>query len=193
MKTELAKDVKQETTEAIEATETFVLKARDIAAKGARAYVGLFGFAYERAAKRFAKMTEGSDDLFADLVKRGEVIEKQALVAANDAKSRVVKLYAEGSEKVRDAIPTRGERVEELEAEGMSAGGMVTVTLTGKGLMKGLTIDPSLLKEGEEEILEDLIIAAHNAAKARAEDLAREKTAELTAGLPIPPGMKLPF
>jgi hypothetical protein len=83
--------------------------------------------------------------------------------------------------------------LEELEAEGMSAGGMVTVTLTGKGQMKGLTIDPSLLKKGEEEILEDLIIAAHNAAKARAEDMAREKTSELTAGLPIPPGMKLPF
>ena len=83
--------------------------------------------------------------------------------------------------------------LEELEAEGMSAGGMVTVTLTGKGAMKGLKIDPSLLKEGEEEILEDLIIAAHNAAKGRAEDLAKEKTAELTAGLPIPPGMKLPF
>jgi DNA-binding YbaB/EbfC family protein len=83
--------------------------------------------------------------------------------------------------------------LEELEAEGMSAGGMVTVTLSGKGLMKALTIDPSLFKQGEEEILEDLIIAAHNAAKAKAEDMARDKTAELTAGLPIPPGMKLPF
>jgi len=83
--------------------------------------------------------------------------------------------------------------LEEMEAEGMAAGGMVTVTLTGKGVMKGVKIDPSLLKEGEEEILEDLIIAAHNSAKSRAEDLAREKTAEITAGLPIPPGMKLPF
>jgi len=83
--------------------------------------------------------------------------------------------------------------LEGIEAEGMSAGGMVTVTLNGKGQMKGLTIDPSLLKEGEEEILEDLLIAAHNAAKLRSEDIAREKTSELTAGLPIPPGMKLPF
>lgn len=83
--------------------------------------------------------------------------------------------------------------LEDLEAQGMSAGGMVTVTLSGKGLMKGLTIDPSLLKPGEEEILEDLIIAAHNSAKSRVEDLTREKTSELTAGLPFPPGMKLPF
>ena len=50
--------------------------------------------------------------------------------------------------------------LENLEAEGMSAGGMVTVTLSGKGLMKGLTVDPSLLVPGEEEMLEDLIIAA---------------------------------
>jgi len=83
--------------------------------------------------------------------------------------------------------------LEELEAEGMSAGGMVTVTLSGKGLMKGLSIDPSLVQPGEEEILEDLIIAAHNTAKARVEEITRDKTAELTAGLPIPPGMKLPF
>lgn len=83
--------------------------------------------------------------------------------------------------------------LETLEAEGMSAGGMVTVTLNGKGVMTGISIDPSLMQEGEQEILEDLIIAAHNSAKARAEDIAREKTAELTAGLPIPPGMKLPF
>ena len=68
--------------------------------------------------------------------------------------------------------------LENLEAEGMSAGGMVTVTLSGKGLMKGLTVDPSLLVPGEEEMLEDLIIAAHNTAKARVEEITREKTAE---------------
>ncbi len=83
--------------------------------------------------------------------------------------------------------------LEVLEAEGMAAGGMVTVTLSGKGALKGVKIDPSLMKEGEEEILEDLIIAAHNSAKGRSEEMAQAKTAEITAGLPIPPGMKLPF
>jgi len=83
--------------------------------------------------------------------------------------------------------------LEELEAEGTSGGGMVTVTLTGKGVMKGVKIDPSMLKEDEGEILEDLIIAAHNQAKERAEETAREKTAALTEGLPIPPGFKMPF
>ena len=83
--------------------------------------------------------------------------------------------------------------LEELEAEGTSGGGMVTVTLTGKGVMKGVKIDPSMLKEEEGEILEDLIVAAHNQAKEHAEEAAREKTAALTEGLPIPPGFKMPF
>ncbi|MCY1665216.1 YbaB/EbfC family nucleoid-associated protein [Rhizobium sp. SL86] len=80
-----------------------------------------------------------------------------------------------------------------LEVEGKSGGGLVAVRMTGKGEMLGLKIDPSLFKEDEVEILEDLVIAAHKDAKDKAEALAAEKTRELTAGLPIPPGMKLPF
>ena len=80
-----------------------------------------------------------------------------------------------------------------LEVEGKSGGGLVSVRMTGKGEMLGLKIDPSLFKEEEVEILEDLVIAAHKDAKDKAEALAAEKTRELTAGLPIPPGMKLPF
>ncbi|MDQ0467937.1 YbaB/EbfC family nucleoid-associated protein [Labrys wisconsinensis] len=85
------------------------------------------------------------------------------------------------------------EELERAEVEGVSGGGMVTVRLTAKGEMKGLTIDPSLLKPEEKEILEDLILAAHNDAKARGERLMQEKMGALTAGLPLPPGMKLPF
>lgn len=80
-----------------------------------------------------------------------------------------------------------------LEVEGKSGGGLVTVKLNGKGGMLGLKIDPSLFKEDDVEILEDLIVAAHSDAKERAEAIAAEKTKEITAGLPIPPGMKLPF
>jgi len=89
-----------------------------------------------------------------------------------------------------------GEMQAELEAtevQGTAGAGMVTVTLTGKGDMRGVKIDPSLLKEEEAEILEDLIIAAHSDARAKAESLSQEKMQEMTAGLPIPPGMKLPF
>ncbi len=80
-----------------------------------------------------------------------------------------------------------------LEVEGKSGGGLVIVKLTGKGEMTGLKIDPSLFKEDEVEILEDLIVAAHKDAKDKAEAIAAEKTKAITAGLPIPPGMKLPF
>lgn len=80
-----------------------------------------------------------------------------------------------------------------LEVEGQSGGGLVKVTMTGKGDLKGLKVDPSIFKEDDVEILEDLIIAAHKDAKDKAETLTAEKTRELTAGLPIPPGMKLPF
>jgi nucleoid-associated protein EbfC len=85
------------------------------------------------------------------------------------------------------------EELAELECEGVAGGGMVTVRLSGKGLMKGLSIDPSMFKEDDVEILEDLIVAAHNDAKAKVEATMAERTRELTAGLPIPPGMKLPF
>jgi hypothetical protein len=83
--------------------------------------------------------------------------------------------------------------LERLEVEGQSGGGMVAVTLTAKGQLKGLKIDPSLLKPEEQEILEDLIVAAHEDARKKAERLAEEKMKTVTAGLPLPPGMKLPF
>ena len=67
------------------------------------------------------------------------------------------------------------------------------MTLTGKGEMKGLKIDPSLFKEDDVEVLEDLIVTAHNEAKTKAEQMMQQKMAEATAGLPLPPGMKLPF
>ena len=85
------------------------------------------------------------------------------------------------------------EEIAAMEATGHAGGGMVSVTLTGKFEMKSLKIDPSLFKEEEIEILEDLLLAAHNDAKTKVENAMQEKTRALTAGLPIPPGMKLPF
>ena len=80
-----------------------------------------------------------------------------------------------------------------LEVEGSAGGGMVGVTLTAKGEVKAVRIDPSLLTPSEKEILEDLIIAAFSGAKTKADRAATEKMQELTAGLPLPPGMKAPF
>lgn len=85
------------------------------------------------------------------------------------------------------------EEIAAMEAEGVSGGGLVKVRLAGKGQMTALSIDPSLIKDDEAEILEDLILAAHNDAKTKLEDAVARKTQEMTAGLPIPPGMNLPF
>jgi nucleoid-associated protein EbfC len=81
--------------------------------------------------------------------------------------------------------------LERTQIEGSSGGGMVTVTLSGKGDMASVKIDPSLLKPEDAEILEDLIVAAHNDAKAKVEEAMKEKMKSLTGGLPLPPGLKL--
>ena len=83
--------------------------------------------------------------------------------------------------------------LERTEVEGVAGGGLVKVRLTAKGEMKGISLDDSLLKPEEKEIVEDLILAAHNDARAKGDRLMQEKMGALTAGLPIPPGMKLPF
>ncbi|MEX4006503.1 YbaB/EbfC family nucleoid-associated protein [Neoaquamicrobium sediminum] len=85
------------------------------------------------------------------------------------------------------------EEIANIEASGQAGGGLVQVTLSGKFEMRSLKIDPSLFKEDDVEVLEDLILAAHNDAKSKVEAVMQEKSRELTAGLPIPPGMKLPF
>jgi DNA-binding YbaB/EbfC family protein len=81
--------------------------------------------------------------------------------------------------------------MERSVVEGRSGGGLVVVTLNGKGEMTGIKIDPSLLKPDEAEIVEDLVVAAHTDAKAKIEQLLQEKMQSLTGGLPLPPGMKL--
>ncbi len=81
--------------------------------------------------------------------------------------------------------------MERAQIEGRSGGGLVAVTLNGKGELTGVKIDPSLLKADEAEIVEDLIVAAHADAKAKVELLLQEKMQSLTGGLPLPPGMKL--
>ena len=78
-----------------------------------------------------------------------------------------------------------------IEVEGAAGGGLVTVRMTAKGDMKGAKIDDSLLKPGEAEILEDLLVAAHADARRKAEAVMKEKMQGLTGGLPLPPGMKL--
>ncbi len=81
--------------------------------------------------------------------------------------------------------------LDNIEVEGAAGGGMVSVTMTAKGAIKAVKIDPSLMVADEREILEDLIVAASTDARNRAERVMQERLAEITKGLPIPPGMKL--
>jgi DNA-binding YbaB/EbfC family protein len=85
------------------------------------------------------------------------------------------------------------QEVAAMEVTGTAGAGMVTVTMTGKSEMKAIHIDPSLIKPEESEILEDLIVAAVNDARAKAEAALQDRMRELTGGLNLPPGMKLPF
>jgi hypothetical protein len=85
------------------------------------------------------------------------------------------------------------EELSRLEVEGQSGGGMVRVTLSGKGEMKSVHLDPSLLTPADKEMAEDLILAAYADARTKADRAAAEKMQSLTAGLPLPPGVKLPF
>ena len=85
------------------------------------------------------------------------------------------------------------DKLNEIEVEGTSGGGLVKIIATAKGSFKKISIDNSLIKTDEKEILEDLIVAAINDAKQKGETAAQEEMKSLTGGLPLPPGMKLPF
>ena len=84
-------------------------------------------------------------------------------------------------------------KLEAVEMSGASGGGLVQVTLNGKGEMRQIKIDKSLADPNETEVLEDLILAAFNDAKSRVESHVAEEMSKLTGGLKLPPGMKLPF
>jgi hypothetical protein len=75
--------------------------------------------------------------------------------------------------------------------EGQSGAGLVRVTLNGKGEMRAVRIDPSLMKPGEAEMLEDLIVAAHQDARGKVDATLQSRMQEVAGGLPLPPGMKL--
>lgn len=95
------------------------------------------------------------------------------------------------AKQLQEKMAEMQAQVETVTAIGAAGGGLVTVTLNGKGVLQAVHIDKSLLKEDESEILEDLLLAAHAEAKAKTELVLQEKMQQLTGGLPLPPGMKL--
>ncbi len=97
------------------------------------------------------------------------------------------------AQQLQEKMQSLQEEIAEMEATGTAGGGLVNVVVDGKGGLKSVSIDPSLAKPEEIEILEDLIVAAVRDARGKAERLTEEKMKSLTAGLPLPPGFKLPF
>ncbi|HEY4403224.1 MAG TPA: YbaB/EbfC family nucleoid-associated protein [Xanthobacteraceae bacterium] len=93
--------------------------------------------------------------------------------------------------ELKSKMETMQAELERIEVDGTSGGGLVTVRLSGKGEMKSVKIDDSLIKPQEKEIVEDLIVAAHADARRKAETLVQEKMKNVTGGLPLPPGLKL--
>ena len=107
----------------------------------------------------------------------------------NDNFSDMMKQAQEMQKKMKELQ----EELANLEVEGSSGGGLVNVKVNGKGEVKKIKIDPSLIKPEEVEILEDLIVAALNEAKKKAEETSAEEMKKLTGSLNLPPGFKLPF
>ncbi len=97
------------------------------------------------------------------------------------------------AQKLQARMAELQARLEELEIEGRAGGGLVVVTMNGKGEIRRVSIDRSIVDPEEVEVLEDLVVAAAQDAKSKLEARLQEEMGRLTGGLPLPPGMKLPF
>lgn len=96
------------------------------------------------------------------------------------------------AQQMQDNLKRAQEELAQMEVEGVSGAGLVKVTMTCKHDVRRITIDPSLLAD-DKDMLEDLVAAAFNDGVRRADEVSQEKMGKLTAGMPLPPGMKLPF
>lgn len=97
------------------------------------------------------------------------------------------------AQNVQDELQKAQANLDSIEVEGVSGGGLVKVRASAKGRMIGVDIDPSLLVPSEKQMLEDLVTAAFNDARAKADAAGQSEMAKMTSGLPLPPGFKLPF
>jgi len=96
------------------------------------------------------------------------------------------------SKKMSEKMKETQETLKKIEVEGVSGGNSVKVIMNGEGELKKITFDDALLKESKE-ILEDLIVAAHNDAKSKLKQKTSEAISKVTGGISLPPGFKLPF
>lgn len=94
---------------------------------------------------------------------------------------------------VQEEMTKAQANLDTIEVEGAAGGGLVKVRATAKGRVLGVDIDDSLLMPGEKTMLEDLVTAAFNDARAKADAVSGQEMSKMTAGMPLPPGFKLPF
>jgi DNA-binding YbaB/EbfC family protein len=97
------------------------------------------------------------------------------------------------AQEMQSKLATMQAKLEEQETEGSSGGGAVKLVMNGKKSLKKIAIDDSLMTPSEKEVLEDLIIAAFNDAANKVDNAMQEQMGQMTAGMGLPPGMKLPF
>ncbi len=96
------------------------------------------------------------------------------------------------AQNVQEQMQAAQAKLDHIEVEGASGGGLIKVRATARGRIIGLDIDPSMLTYESKEILEDLVVAAFNDAKNKADQAGSAEMNKLTAGMPLPPGFKLP-
>lgn len=97
------------------------------------------------------------------------------------------------AQNVQEQMTQAQSNLDAIEVEGVAGGGIVKIRATAKGRILGVEIDESLLQPSEKQMLEDLVAAAINDARARADVVSNEEMSKMTSGLPLPPGFKLPF
>ena len=97
------------------------------------------------------------------------------------------------AKNVQDELEKAQANLDKIEVEGVSGGGLVKVRATAKGRIIAVDIDPSLLQASEKQMLEDLVAAAFNDARGKADAASNQEMGKMTSGLPLPPGFKLPF
>ena len=97
------------------------------------------------------------------------------------------------AQQMQEKMQEMQSKLESIDVEGVAGAGLVAVTLNGKGDLRRVKIDPKLADPADVEMLEDLIVAAHRAAKIKLEAVTQEEMQKVTGGLQLPPGMKLPF
>ena len=97
------------------------------------------------------------------------------------------------AQEMQSKMAEMRQRLMDVEISGSAAAGMVTAVLNGKGEMRKVKIDPSLIIPDEAEVLEDLIVAAQNDARAKVDAFMQEETSKMMGGVELPPGFKMPF